>query len=94
MESFGKTLAEAMACGTPVVCFNATGPMDIVEHKITGYKARPYDPVDLARGIRWALELLDDESGVVRAQSRKRVKLLFDSSVIAKQYISLYESLE
>ena len=55
MEAFGKTLAESLACGTPVVCFNATGPKDIVDHKVTGYKAHPFDPADLARGIKWFL---------------------------------------
>ena len=42
MDAFGKTLVEAMLCGTPVVCFNATGPKDIVEHQINGYLAEPF----------------------------------------------------
>ena len=33
MDSFGKTLAESIACGTPVVCFDATGPSEIIDHK-------------------------------------------------------------
>jgi glycosyltransferase involved in cell wall biosynthesis len=40
-EAFGKTLVESLACKTPVVCFDATGPASIVEHKVSGYKARP-----------------------------------------------------
>jgi len=36
MDAFGKTIAEAMGCGTPVVCFDATGPKDIVSHKVDG----------------------------------------------------------
>jgi len=51
MDAFGKTLVESLACGTPVVCFDATGPKTIVDHKQNGYKAVPYDPEDLRRGI-------------------------------------------
>ena len=61
MDGFGKTLAEAMACGTPVVCFDATGPKDIVEHKRTGYKAVPFSTEDLAEGIKWVLNLNHEE---------------------------------
>jgi glycosyltransferase involved in cell wall biosynthesis len=39
MEAFGKTLVESMSCGTPVVCFDASGPKDIVFHKVDGYRA-------------------------------------------------------
>lgn len=53
--SLGKTLAESMACGIPVVCFDATGPKDIVSHKVDDYKAVPFHPSSLARGIEWVL---------------------------------------
>ena len=55
MDVFGKTLAESTACGTSVVCFNATGPKDIVDHKVNGYLAKPFDTSDLAAGIDWVL---------------------------------------
>ena len=40
-EAFGKTMAEAMACGTPVVAFNATAPADLVEVGVTGVLVEP-----------------------------------------------------
>lgn len=55
MGAFGKTLAESMACVTPVFCYNATGPKDIVDHQINGYKAIPLRRSDLANGINWVL---------------------------------------
>ena len=55
VEAFGKTLVEAMSCGTPVVSFNATGPKDIVEHRVNGYLAEPFSAEDLAHGIAWVL---------------------------------------
>lgn len=90
-ETFGKTLAESLACGTPVVCFDATGPSDIVEHMVTGYKARPYSPVDLAVGIDWVLSLPPEQFVNMQKDSRKRAVALFDSKAIARQYLELYQ---
>lgn len=93
MDAFGKTLAEAMACGTPVVCFDATGPKDIVEHRVTGYKAVPFETKDLANGIQWVLNLPRERHDTLRRHARKRAVERFDSRVIASQYKALYEEL-
>jgi glycosyltransferase involved in cell wall biosynthesis len=93
MDAFGKTLAEAMACGTPVVCFDATGPKDIVEHKTTGYKAEPFEPESLAMGIQWVLDCSPDDYARLCTCARDRVASHFDSRVIAKQYLALYQRL-
>jgi glycosyltransferase involved in cell wall biosynthesis len=91
MEPFGKTLAESMACGIPVVCFDATGPKDIVSHKIDGYKAKPFESIDLAKGIEWVLN--DSDYNELCRNAREKVLKEFDSTVIAKKYITLYKSL-
>ena len=88
-EAFGKTLIEAMACGTPVVAFAAGGPTDIVDHRTTGYLARPFDAKDLGDGIAWCLE---DRLRLARLgrRSRKRVESEFDINVVARRYSDLY----
>lgn len=91
MEAFGKSLAEAQACGTPVVCFDATGPRDIVDHRVTGWRARPFEAEDLAAGIRWVLSLPPDELERMRQRCRERATALFDSRVVARRYVALYE---
>lgn len=91
MDSFGKTLAESMSCGTPVVCFDATGPKDIVKYKETGYKAVPFEPEDLAAGINWVLSRSEAEYAALIAASRKRAVEQFDSTVVARQYRELYK---
>ncbi|MBD2422489.1 glycosyltransferase family 4 protein [Cyanobium sp. FACHB-13342] len=93
MEAFGKTLAESLACGTPAVCFNATGPRDIVDHKRTGYKAQPFDAADLARGIDWVLGLPPDHYQAMRSECRETALKRFDSRVIARQYLNLYQEI-
>jgi len=90
MDAFGKTLAESMSCGTPVVCFDATGPTDIVTHKESGYKAKAFDPEDLARGIKWVLSLSSHEYAEMSKVARTRAVEQFDSSVVAQQYKELY----
>lgn len=93
MEAFGKTIVEAMACSTPVVCFDATGPADIVVHRRTGYKAKAFDTDDLRQGIEWVLSLHGDEKQFLREQSRDRAINHFSSQVIAREYVSLYKQM-
>ena len=92
MEAFGQTASEAMACGTPVVAFNATGLKDIVDHKKNGYLAEPYDSEDLARGIKWILEneKREKELGI---NARNKVENDFNIEKVSKQYISLYRKI-
>lgn len=87
-EAFGKTLIESMACGTPVVCFDACGPRDIVSHQQDGYKATPFDPADLARGMDWVLARPGD---ALRLSARRKAERDFDLRVLAKRYQALYE---
>ncbi len=35
-DTFGLVLLEAMACGVPVAAYPVTGPVDVVEHGVTG----------------------------------------------------------
>jgi len=54
-ESFGATLVEAVACGTPVVSTRCGGPEDIVTED-TGVLVPPEDEDALAEGIESVLE--------------------------------------
>lgn len=87
-EGFGQTVPESMACGTPVVAFDATGPRDTVDHKETGYLARPYDPEDLADGIRWVLN--DERHDELAANARERAVENYDIETVAHAYRGLY----
>lgn len=104
MEAFGQTASEAHACGTPVVAFDATGVTDIVDHKKTGYLARPYDPIDLSRGIQWVLKALGAGSNRIPVQSisggvtdttlssaaRSKAVSQYASSDIGRAYLKTY----
>lgn len=90
-ESFGNVCAEAHACGTPVVAFDASALHDNVEHKKTGYLAQPFDTEDLARGIRWVLGG-EERHAMLSAQSRQAAVARFSCPVVAEQYLRLYDS--
>ena len=89
-DAWPKTFAEAMYCGTPVVCFENTSISEIVDHKINGYVVENFNPNQLKDGIDWLSdEVKKDNSKNIKA----RIKILdFDAKVIAKKYIDLYKS--
>ncbi|WP_373535201.1 glycosyltransferase family 4 protein [Microcoleus sp.] len=89
-ESFGQTASESLACGTPVVAFNATGLKDIVDHMENGYLAKPYETEDLARGIAWVLENPERHQKLCR-NAREKVEAKFTLEVQAREYQKLYE---
>ena len=90
-EAFGQVASEAQACGTAVVGFATTGLNDVVEHKKTGYLAKPFNVNDLATGIEWVVALDNQENLSRDAVTRARAD--FSSKIVAKQYKTLYEKI-
>lgn len=64
-ETFGRTIVEAFACGTPVVVSGLGAMADLVRDGETGLHARPGDAADLAAKVQ---RVLDD--GELRARMR------------------------
>jgi glycosyltransferase involved in cell wall biosynthesis len=91
-ESFGKTAAEALACGTPVVAFRGTGLVDIVDHQQTGYLAAPFDVADLAAGMAWVLADADRHAQL-RQAARTQALQRFALEHQAVQYRDLFQDL-
>jgi glycosyltransferase involved in cell wall biosynthesis len=91
-EAFCQTAAEALACGTPVVAFGATGLLDVVEHQRCGYLAQPYDAGDLACGIAWVLEDMDRHAEL-SIRARQKVKAEFSLDKVSDRYVAMYRQL-
>jgi glycosyltransferase involved in cell wall biosynthesis len=83
---------ESMACGTPCVAFDQGGVPDLIDHKVCGYLAKPYETEDLARGIVWILEDQDRYESIA-VQSRKKIERGFAIETIAERHLTLYTEL-
>ncbi|HEY1722424.1 MAG TPA: glycosyltransferase family 4 protein [Magnetospirillaceae bacterium] len=90
-EAFGKTVIEAMACGTPVVAFDYGGPRDIIDHCVDGYLAAPFSPADLAAGIIWCFDETARNPLAMTRRTREKIVAKFDIDRIADRYVAFYE---
>lgn len=90
-ETFGQTASEALACGTPVAAFGASGLLDVVKHQQTGWLATPYSVDDLANGIDWLLQDKHRHQKMCTA-AREDVLARFDSAVVIPQFEKLYQT--
>lgn len=88
-ENLSNVIMESLSCSTPVVAFDIGGNDDMIEHKKIGYLAKPFDSYDLANGIEWVLN--NEDYDTIRKNAREKVLKEFDSEVVVKKYIRLYE---
>lgn len=89
-EAFGQTVSEAMACATPVVAFDTSGLKDIVDHKVNGYLARPFDTLDFAKGIQFVL-FQRTKTDDIKRLAREKVEENFEIGKVIKMYMNLYK---
>lgn len=82
-EPFGIVMAEAMACGTPVIGFNRGSVPEVINNNI-GFICNNLDEMVEAIG---KLQQID------RSLVRKHCELNFGSEVIVNNYINLYQQL-
>lgn len=91
IEAFGKTIVESLACGTPVVAYNTTGPKEIILHKKNGYLAEQNIYGSLADGIQWVLKNKGRTDLVDTC--REWATNNYSKKIIAQKYKKLYESI-
>lgn len=53
-ENFPGAIAEAFACGVPVLASALGAMQELVDDRITGMLVRPADPADLSEKVAWA----------------------------------------
>lgn len=91
-ENLSNTVMEALACGTPVVAFRIGGMPDMIDHKINGYLATPFESSDLADGVIWVLEN-ESRHASLSQRARQTVEERYALRIVAEQYAALYQSI-
>ena len=90
-ENLSNIIMESLSCGTPVVAFNIGGNSDMIDHKLNGYLAEPYNPQDLAAGIAWCLE--NNTSGELSRRAQNNVEENYSMERVGEMYVELYKEL-
>lgn len=70
-EGFPMVIAEALACGTPVICSRLGSMQEIIADRVTGLHFIPGDAEDLARKVVWAWNHPDELAAMSRAARRE-----------------------
>ena len=91
-DNLPNTVVEPLSCGTPVVAFDVGGMPDMIDHKLNGYLAKPYDTSDLAAGVNWVLSNKNRHKELC-IKAREKAVACFDIEKVAGQYESLYREI-
>lgn len=90
-ETFGKTTAEALACGTPVVAYHSTAmPELIAKDGEFGELVSEYTADAFLKAI---LCVKTKGKAAYQARCRQRAESLFDKSANISKYVQVYEEL-
>ena len=88
-ETFGLVAAEAMSCGTPVVCFRSTANPELVNEK-TGIVLEELDIESAVQGLR---KVIQNGKPYYSQACRSFAIENFEKSKNTQQYYELYESI-
>jgi glycosyltransferase involved in cell wall biosynthesis len=82
-EPFGIVMAEAMACGTPVLGLARGAVSEVVEDGVTGFVRGDVDALVAASA---------DLSALDRATCRERVERLYSANAVVEGYLAAYRA--
>lgn len=80
-EAFGMVMAEAMACGTPVLAYNHAAMPEVVTDGETGF---------IVNDVKEMQDAISKVSLMNRSEVRKISENKFDVKIIAKKYLNLF----
>ncbi|MCP4309295.1 MAG: glycosyltransferase family 4 protein [bacterium] len=80
-EPFGIVMAEAMACGTPVIGIGRGAVPEVVDNGVTGF---------FSDGIDGMVDAVMRLPEIDRSACRARVESLYSGNAITEAYLSLY----
>lgn len=92
-EGCSNVIAEAMACGLPVLASRIGGNDWLVADGANGFLFDPYSPAEMAATMQRYFELSHEQQQQMSTNSRQRAQRLLSPATMAKRYIELIEAL-
>jgi glycosyltransferase involved in cell wall biosynthesis len=92
-EGFSNVLAEALACGIPLIASDIEENRYLIEDGINGYLVDPAEPQSIANGIINLLSLSVTEVTGISDNNRKKASDLFKTEKVYEQYKVIFEDL-
>lgn len=92
-EGYPNVVAEAMACGLPILCSNVYENPYIVEDGVNGFLFNPQDVDDIVSAIRKISNLTYDDRMEIGKRNRKLCLQRNTEERFLKSYVKLIESL-
>ena len=91
VEAFGRSIAEANACGRTVITTNIAGGMDIIEDQKNGLIIPPQDPIALEEAL---IGLLTNKNRLesMGIEGRRIVEKKLNPKVLLEKLLNVYES--
>ena len=83
-EPFGIVMAEAMACGTPVIGFRRGAVPEVVDDGVTGY---------VVGDVGAMASAVDRVGAIRRGDCRARVERLFSDESVTNSYLEIYREM-
>ncbi len=92
LDAFNQVAAEAIACGTPVIAFDNTGPASVVVPNVGGKLVPAYDTDRFSRAV---LDLLTSSADLQRYRNTapRHAQRYWSYQAVGKQYQDLYLNL-
>jgi glycosyltransferase involved in cell wall biosynthesis len=88
-EPFGRTVAEAMTIGVPVIATTVGGPAELIEPGVTGLLASPGRPAEW--GAAMTSVLTDRDAARTRVEvARERARERFDAELHARKMLAIF----
>ena len=83
-EPFGIVMAEALACGTPVIGFKRGAVPEVIENNVNGF---------VCETVAEMITLVTRLEEIARAECRRSAEAHFSAEILSKQYVNLYQQL-
>ena len=94
-ESLPQFVVETILCGNPVVSFDVGGIKEIVEHKVNGFIAKPFNTKNFANGIKFCMSNIKRKN---LEKQKNKIEKMFNEKKILQEYkkiidkVNYYES--